>query len=538
MLGVNNYEAHTDSQSEVTLESTKNHEASTDEQSGEHQGSTSNHEDSTDKQSRETLSSTDENIVASTIESEKLTKLTCCGELIVELLDKNCIECGPRLREQELEYSLVGSDVKALFPSITSKHTGEIIRRRVQNTTLRMEGFDVEKGLAYIAMNSHLTGELENLKHVIPERKNKSNVELKMSAIKASWDPRDKYVFREQELSEKELVQVQASVIEIATRTLFENHTYRFGEQTYRQASGGSIGDRWTGAVAEIVMQDWAEDYRAILENSGLHVPLLAGYVDDGRQCTTTLRPGMRFSKAENRFEYSEEGELEDENKRLAGESKNQRMARICLPAMNSINKDLEFTVESQEEFENEQLPTLDFSLWINEKGELNHTYYQKPMKTPLVLMARSAMSSQQKVQILSNELTRRIFNINQEKNDIEEYKKVINTMTQEMRNSEYNYSTARQVVVSGIRGLRTRLEMRTRKGQEKYRLGATTVKARERKKLLARESWYKDEEKNTECENNQKKGKNKNKMRTNEYPVVSVMFVPYTPGGVLAKKT
>ena len=100
-----------------------------------------------------------------------------------------------------------------------------------------------------------------------------------MSAIKASWDPRDKFIFREQELTTEEILGVQARVIEIATRTLFENHTYRFGEQVYKQASGGSIGDRWTGAAAEIVMQDWAENYREILENSELHVPLLAGYV-------------------------------------------------------------------------------------------------------------------------------------------------------------------------------------------------------------------------------------------------------------------
>ena len=98
--------------------------------------------------------------------------------------------------------------------------------------------------------------------------------------------------------------------------------TYRFGEQAYKQASGGAIGDRWTGAAAEIVMQDLAESYRTILENSGLHVPLLEGYVDDGHQCTTTLRPGMRFSKAENKFKYSKEGEMEDENKRLEGESR------------------------------------------------------------------------------------------------------------------------------------------------------------------------------------------------------------------------
>ena len=51
---------------------------------------------------------------------------------------------------------------------------------------------------------------------------------------------------------------------------------------------------------------------------------------------------------------------------------------------MNDINKDLKFTVEVPENFENERLPTLDFSLWM-ENGLITHTYYQKGMKTPYV---------------------------------------------------------------------------------------------------------------------------------------------------------
>ena len=64
-----------------------------------------------------------ENNVTSTaeLEAEKITKLTFCGKLLSSELHRNCVECGPRLIEQVLEYSLVGSDVKTLFPSITSK---------------------------------------------------------------------------------------------------------------------------------------------------------------------------------------------------------------------------------------------------------------------------------------------------------------------------------------------------------------------------------------------------------------------------------
>ena len=72
----------------------------------------------------------------------------------------------------------------------------------------------------------------------------------------------------------------------------------------------------------------------------------------------------MRFNENKKVFQYSEEAEIEDKNRRSKGESNNQRMARICQAAMNSVNKDLQFTVESPEDFPKEQLPTLDFKIW------------------------------------------------------------------------------------------------------------------------------------------------------------------------------
>ena len=91
----------------------------------------------------------------------------------------------------------------------------------------------------------------------------------------------DKFVFKEVQPTPAEHKNIVACVLEIATRTLFENHCYRFGKKVYKQEQGGSIGDRWTGSAAEMVVQDWSEEYREILSNSGLKVHLLAGYVDD-----------------------------------------------------------------------------------------------------------------------------------------------------------------------------------------------------------------------------------------------------------------
>ena len=50
--------------------------------------------------------------------------------------------------------------------------------------------------------------------------------------------------------------------------------------------------------------------------------------------------------------------EVEDIEKRKAGESVNQRMACFCVVTMNSIHPDLQFTVESQGDIPKERLPT------------------------------------------------------------------------------------------------------------------------------------------------------------------------------------
>ena len=105
----------------------------------------------------------------------------------------------------------------------------------------------------------------------------------------------------------------------------------------------------------------------------------------------------MRFNKNEKKFKYDEAAEQEDKKLRLEREAVNQRMARVCLEAMNSINKNLEFIVECQEDFPDQTLPTLDFKIWVDKTGKINHTYFQKNMKTPLIIMARSATPQQQK---------------------------------------------------------------------------------------------------------------------------------------------
>ena len=408
----------------------------------------------------------------------------------------------------------------------------------------------MKKGLAYISMNQELTN-VGGVEHLLPIRRSGRATKLKMSAIKPDWDPEEKFLYETEEYTPLEVRKIQARVIELATRTLFENYAYKFGGELYKQEEGGSIGDRWTGSAAELVMQDWADNYRKILENSGLEVDLLAGYVDDGRQGTTVLDKGMRFNEHEKIFQFSQEAEQEDRDLELKGEKINQRMARVCQEAMNSIKKYLEFTVECMEDFEDNKLPTLDFKIWQELDGTINHSYFQKPVKTPYLIMARSGVSSQQKIQILANELTRRLLNINIENNKQEEYNLVVEQLTRELKNSEYKYETAWEIIISGIRCWKRRVTQRQENGQELYRSAAKTLRTRTRKKLLTRENWYKTEnnENNTEktmsrtsgntnnTNNNMKNKKHKKQEKQAQNTTLrAVMFIPYTPNGELAK--
>ena len=165
--------------------------------------------------------------------------------------------------------------------------------------------------------------------------------------------------------TEKERRQIIGRVAEIGTRVVFEN--------IYHQHGGGPIGARVTMCAAKMVIQNWARKYEGILLRAGLRVPLMSGYVDDGRQGSTVLRKGMMFDDQLGEFVSNEE-----QYERDVEEDAPDNI--ICLPAMNSVNDDLKFTTEAPEEFSRKRLPTLDFVIWMV-NGILYHSYYEKPMK-------------------------------------------------------------------------------------------------------------------------------------------------------------
>ena len=208
--------------------------------------------------------------------------------------------------------------------------------------------------------------------------------------------------------------------------------------------------------LARLVMQQWREEYSLLLREADLGELLSKIYVDDNRAIVRKIKSGMRFIEKEKRFiymaEWIEEDKLEDETKRTI---------RELNKAMNSVNKDLKFTVEHESDFPNARLPTLAFELWSERQG-IRHSYYEKEMRSQLLTMKRSSQSENSKLAILTNEMNRRLMMMD-DKITVEEKVEKLNHFCQQLVNSGYKWEQIREITVSSLKGEKHREGKRKR---------------------------------------------------------------------------
>ena len=236
------------------------------------------------------------------------------------------------------------------------------------------------------------------------------------------------------------------SALEIAIRFFFDNFTYTFGRELYIQNFGGPIGARLTMCVARLVLQQWREDYSLLLREANIGELLSKICVDDNRAIVEKLKPGLRFVEEEKKFIFDEKW-VEEDMKIEAG----KRTIKEINKAMNSVNVDLKFTIETEEDFSNKRLPTLAFELWSEREG-VRHSYYEKEMRSQLLTMKRSSQSENSKLAILTNELNRR-FMMMDSKISTEEKIEKIDHFCKQLINSGYKWEQIREVTIYRRKG-------------------------------------------------------------------------------------
>ena len=262
-------------------------------------------------------------------------------------------------------------------------------------------------------------------------------------------------------LSEKEIHMMMAILLEISVNIFFQSFVYTFGGECFIQTDGGPIGARLTMCVARLVLQDWYDKFRVILEESGIKEHLRGLYVDDGRKVTDILALGTRFNEKEGKFESNEDFLKEDVESCITRKDLTEREVR---KAMNSINKDLTFTTETEMDFENKRLPTLSFQMW-SEKSGLRYSYFEKEMRSQILTMSRSSQSEKSKISILVNELNRRLYMIDK---DVEEEERIeiVDHFTTQLLRSGYNINQILEIVQSSLLGMMKKEEIIMKRGE------------------------------------------------------------------------
>ena len=75
------------------------------------------------------------------------------GQVIVQ---QTCLgshsQCSLVAAVQPAKLSLIGSDVVALYPSLTADRTAALVRKKIEESEIKFEGFDYNLGRAYFVV--------------------------------------------------------------------------------------------------------------------------------------------------------------------------------------------------------------------------------------------------------------------------------------------------------------------------------------------------------------------------------------------------
>ena len=385
--------------------------------------------------------------------------------------------------------TIIGSDVVALYPNMEVERAAEIIKEAILRSPMEFKNLDLLECSRYVALNwTNEQCRASKIRRVLPWRRktkgSRPGIRGPGPRGKTRGDS-EQWIFPDIVMEEWEVRELVGTVVQIMTRALFRRHYYNFGGHIYHQKGGGPIGLRGTCAVARAVMQMFDLKFKKRLSEAGLHTWLLARYVDDARAFLQPVKPGWRYNECG--LEFSLAWTREDSDL-----TPTELTRRVIEGAMKGIEEFLEFTYETceDEEFEG-WLPTLDTCFRINENNVAEYKYYEKPMVSTKTLQRRAAMEENTKMNILANDMMRRLLTTKEELGAA--YRgAVVDQYGAKLLRSGYTREQTRKILLNGIKGFENKRRSRINKGRSLRRTAKMSMRDRHKKKLLERSNWYK----------------------------------------------
>ena len=139
-------------------------------------------------------------------------------------------------------------------------------------------------------------------------------------------------------------------------------------------------------------MNHWLRSVVNILENNNVSIWLKSTYVDDVRWLINKITRGLKYEKECKLLIYDPAYELKYQNL-----NDTEYSAMVLKDIMNDIVSDMSFTTETQFDFSNQLLPTLDFNMKLTYTGDYPTMYY--------------AMAENVKTNTITQETIRRLSN-------------------------------------------------------------------------------------------------------------------------------
>ena len=393
------------------------------------------------------------------------------------------------LQDYTVPMVIIGSDVVSLYPNLDVDLVVDRIRDEVLRTDLRFMNVDYLEATRYLVLNwSEEECRMSSLRRVLPHRRGRRGTRPGMRGAgprgkqrgdQEQWEFRNDII-----LEEGEKKQILAEVIKLAVLAMFKKHYYSFGGKKYNQKGGGPIGLRGTCAVARVIMQLYDRKWGELLEGLCVKTYGTLRYMDDMRTLLPPFRAGWRW--VEGKISYCVKWEREDE--KISGL---ERTRRILGGLMGTIEPFLRFTTETEEDFPDSWLPTLDTAIRISEDNRVLFKFWEKPTNSNRTLDRRTAMGENQRVQILTQEVIRRLGNTI-EGLPYEEYQCMIDNFCQKLCNSGYGEEQMRKIVVAGIRGWGAKITRCETEGRRVRRTARDSLELRMRTKLTGKRTWFK----------------------------------------------
>ena len=245
----------------------------------------------------------------------------------------------------------------------------------------------------------------------------------------------------------------------------------------------------------------WNEKFEKLLktitENSDgidANPDMLQTYVDDLKSVMKELPPGAEFDSEATKIVINR-NKIEDDLKIPS----DRRTFEVLKNIANTIDKDVQFTVDVPSDSKDNKMAFLDTKCWMeygdknHPQGKIMHQHYVKPMTAKVGVQIESALSDKVKRTINTQDTIRVLRNCHEDLPE-DELNKILSENMKKLQNSGYPEQYRREILISALNGFEKQKEADRNGLTPLYRPKGYMTKERAAEKKAKEKSWYKQD--------------------------------------------